>query len=450
MLKGHVKRKLVGYVRKYFKKHHPKLIVVAGSVGKTTTKTAIATVLAQKYRIGMDPEDHNSDIGVPLAILGITYPPLSELKKRKTWRRIFKAARMRIKWPDGVDVIIQELGTDHPGELAEYAKYLTPDIAVITSVAPEHTANFPNGLADIATEELSVANFSKMALINSDDIDDSFAGLVTNTNVTTYGLERTSEYRFETDDATMLDGYDVKFFAPEFGSVDSQNQEYSDKALSATIHLVGDHSLRAAVAAGAIGAKLGMTGEEVVAGLNEIRPAPGRMNLLEGVRNTLIIDDTYNSSPSAAIAALLTLYKIPTNQRIAILGSMNELGAKSAEYHTEVGKQCDPLFLDWVITIGEDAARYLAPAARENGCQVASFPGPVAAGAFANKVTIREHTVILVKGSQDNVYAEEAVKILLAHTEDISQLVRQGEDWMDKTNDYIQSLRDIKQDDNEA
>jgi UDP-N-acetylmuramoyl-tripeptide--D-alanyl-D-alanine ligase len=170
------------------------------------------------------------------------------------------------------------------------------------------------------------------------------------------------------------------------------------------------------------------------------------MNLLRGVRDSVIIDDTYNSSPSAAIAALLTLYEIgdSATQRIAILGSMNELGAKSAEYHTQVGAQCDPLFLDWVVTIGEEAARYLAPAAKQNGCQVASFPGPIYAGTFAKKVlydSLQTGAIILVKGSQNGVFAEEAVKLLLANADDANQLVRQSAEWMNKSDEYIQSLR---------
>jgi len=178
-----------------------------------------------------------------------------------------------------------------------------------------------------------------------------------------------------------------------------------------------------------------------------IEPVLGRMNPLRGVRETTIIDDTYNSSPDAVIAALRTLYLIDAPQRVTILGSMNELGAQSAQYHQQVGAQCDPNFLDWVIVIGEEATRYLAPAAKTNGCQVATFPDPISAGAFANEVLV-EGGVLLVKGSQNGVFAEEAVKILLHdELEEEKLLVRQDAEWMAKKNDWIQSVRNIGQGD---
>ena len=447
MFKWYVKRKLVGYVKKYFRKHHPKLVVVAGSVGKTTTKTAIATVLSAKYRVAMEPENHNSEFSVPLAVLGIEFPPPEQLHKIGAWLKIFSAAKKRIKWPTGVDIIVQELGTDTPGEIAAFGEYLRPDIAVVTAVAPEHIQNFPGGLADVAREELGVANYSDLLMVNRDDVDHSFAGLVTSTNVTTYGLVG-GEYRFEIIDGTPLGGYKVKFFAPEFGGASAEHPQLEDvkNAPEATVHLVGEHNVKAGVAAAAVAARLGMSADEIVAALADVRPVAGRMNVLPGVRGSTIIDDTYNSSPNAAVAALLTLYQIDAEQRIAILGSMSELGDFSAEAHAQVGAQCDPNWLDWVITVGEDAAKYLAPAAKANGCQVKSFPGPIFAGTFANQV-LQPSGVVLAKGSQNGVFTEEAVKILLAHAEDASQLVRQSESWMAQKSAWLQSLRNIDSDD---
>jgi UDP-N-acetylmuramoyl-tripeptide--D-alanyl-D-alanine ligase len=126
---------------------------------------------------------------------------------------------------------------------------------------------------------------------------------------------------------------------------------------------------------------------------------------------------------------------------------MNELGPQSAQYHAQVGAQCDPNWLDWVITVGEEAARYLAPAAKANGCQVATFANPIDAGAFANKV-LEENAIILAKGSQNGVFAEEAIKVLL-HDEvaEETALVRQDEEWLTKKTAWIESLENIGQDD---
>src|SRR5690606_10879582 len=109
-----------------------------------------------------------------------------------------------------------------------------------------------------------------------------------------------------------------------------------------------------------------------------------------------------NSSPLAAEAALRTLYQMQAPQKIAILGSMNELGEMSPQAHEQVGKMCNGSELAWVITIGEDAERYLAPAAKLQGCQVKSFQSPIDAGAFAHKV-LEQGALVLAKGSQNKV-----------------------------------------------
>ena len=188
MFKKYVQWRLERYVKKYFKKYHPTLIVVVGSVGKTTTKTAIANVLVGHYRVQLEPGNHNSPLSVPLAIMGVKYPPMDMVHSIGTWRQVFKAMKSRIKAPQGVDVIVQELGTDHPGDLAVYEKYLKPDIAVVTAVTPEHMENFPGGLNDVAKEELSITNNANLSVVNYDDVDNSFAQFANTNNMTDYGI----------------------------------------------------------------------------------------------------------------------------------------------------------------------------------------------------------------------------------------------------------------------
>jgi len=155
------------------------------------------------------------------------------------------------------------------------------------------------------------------------------------------------------------------------------------------------------------------------------------MQLLRGQQQSTIIDDTYNASPLAVTAALQTLMSIEAPQRIAILGSMNELGKTSAQAHEMIGLLCDPNKIEWVVTIGDEAERHLGPGATKNGCQVKSFKSPYEAGGFVHKV-LKDGAVILAKGSQNGVFAEEAVKVLLHSTEDEEKLVRQSEHWLKK------------------
>lgn len=413
-------------VKKYFNKHKPILVVVVGSVGKTSTKAAIATVLSEKFRVRAHDENHNMDISVPPALLGVTFP--EEVHSIKAWFEVLRAMSIRIKEPKDVDVIVQELGTDKPGDIPYFSKYLRPDIAVVTAVSEEHMANF-GSLDDVAKEELAVAAYSKLTIINRDDIDPRFAPYATTNSIDTYGLGEHAEYRLIMEAANPLDGRMGKLVTPEWGELPISSQ------------LIGDHALKAVAAAACVATKLGLTSEQIAIGTSKIRPTKGRMNVLRGLEGSTIIDDTYNSSPLAVKAALETLYTIDAPQRIAVLGSMNELGMTSAASHEAVGTLCDPAKLEWVVTIGDEAEKYLAPAAEKRGCQVRSFKSPYLAGGFAHSV-LREGAVLLVKGSQNGVFAEEAVKGLLHSTEDEEQLVRQSEYWLGVKEDQFSAFSD--------
>lgn len=421
--KAYIQKKMERYVVRYFKEHpEVKLVVVAGSVGKTSTKLAIATVLSERFRVRMHEANHNTHFSAPLAILGIDYP--GNIKSLGAWLSVFRAAKARIAAPTDVDVIVQELGSDRVGEVPHFGTYLRPDIAVITAVAPEHMEFFHN-IATVAMEELSAANFSVSALINRDDIGGEYAKYLTNANVNTYGTSGNSEYHFIDEDFTIETGHRGKFVAPDW-----------QDAVAVRIKVLGEHSLRPAIAAGAVAVKFGLNPIEIATGLSKIRAVPGRMNVLRGDLNTIIIDDTYNSSPLAAACAIQALYKLTVPQRIMVMGSMNELGDSSAIEHQALGRLCDPNQLAWVVTVGEEAGRYLAPVAKSRGCQVKVCTNALEAGAFVHSV-IEPGAAILFKGSQGEVFLEEAVKVVLHSTDDEPRLVRQSPEWMKQKSDFF-------------
>lgn len=420
-MKKIIQRLLEQKTKTYLKKHKPILVLIAGSVGKTSTKQAIATVLSEKYRVRAHDGNHNTHFSVPTAIMGVEYP--GDPRSGKEWRMVLKAMNLRIKGEKDVDVIIQELGTDTPGDIAQFGRYLVPDIAVVTAVSEEHMEFFGT-LEEVAKEELSIAKVAKLTVVNRDDVSEDYAKYAETSSIDTYGLGEKAEYRLAVEPASPLDGRIGKLITPEWGET------------SVTVQLVGEHSLKAAVAAACVGAKLGLTSQQVVMGLSKIKPVPGRMQVLRGLEGSTIIDDTYNSSPLAAEAALKTLIEIEAPQRIAILGSMNELGNTSAQAHEKLGKLCDPGMIEWVVTIGADAQKYLAPAALAKGCQVKSFDSPYLAGGFVHSV-LKPGAAVLAKGSQNGVFAEEAVKVLLHSTEDEEKLVRQSEYWLRKKDDQF-------------
>jgi UDP-N-acetylmuramoyl-tripeptide--D-alanyl-D-alanine ligase len=338
---------------------------------------------------------------------------------------VFRAAKKRIKSPTDVDIIVQELGTDRIGQIPRFGKYLHPDIAIVTAVSPEHMEYFKT-MDNVAAEELSVVNYSKQAVINRDDIDGEYVKFVNNQSISTYGTKPPAEYHFISGDYIVGEGHKGFLAMPE-----------SPEKIEVILNVIGEHSQRPAVAAAAVAAKLGMNTAEISSGLAKVQALPGRMNVLRGVKDSMIIDDSYNSSPLAVASALRELYKISAPQKIAVLGSMNELGEMSASEHKKLGELCDPSQLAWVVTVGDEAEKYTAPAARAKGCQVKSFHDAISAGGFVNGV-LDTNAAILFKGSEGKIYLEEAIKVILHSSEEQESLVRQSPDWLKRKSAFFE------------
>ena len=426
MFKNYIQKKLEKRASEFLSRNSQiKIVAVVGSIGKTTTKHHIGTLLSTQYRVRMHEGGFNTELGTPLAILGLGLP--AKLHSIIGWWMVLRAAKYETKHAADFDVLVLELGVDHPGDMTKFGSYIHPNVAVVTAVTPEHMEFF-GSLDAVATEELAVGSFSDMLVINRDDIDGKYAADVTNPNLDTYGSSGTAEYRLEVEDFSLTSGYTGKIIAPEF-----------PEGRGAKVNVVGDHSLRPVMGAIAVATKLGVTPENMLRGLADIRPTAGRMNPLRGLNDSMIIDDSYNSSPAAAEAALRTLYGIDAPQRIVILGDMNELGDSSELAHEKLGDFCDPNLLAWVVTVGEQSATYLAPAARHRGNQVKSFKTALEAGAFVHSVLDERGAVILAKGSQGGIYLEEAVKMLLHDTAEDKELVRQTPAWREIKQKFFDS-----------
>jgi UDP-N-acetylmuramoyl-tripeptide--D-alanyl-D-alanine ligase len=169
--------------------------------------------------------------------------------------------------------------------------------------------------------------------------------------------------------------------------------------------------------------------------LSGLQSFKGRMQTLGGVKKSVIIDESYNASPASMKIALDALYAHQKPHKVAVLGMMNELGVSSPDAHTEVGRYCNPETLDFVVTIGRDANSFLADAAQAKGVTVYRAQSSKEAGEIVFR-NLKEDSVILVKGSQNGVFAEEAIKPLLADLKDQKRLVRQGDEWKTKKNPH--------------
>jgi UDP-N-acetylmuramoyl-tripeptide--D-alanyl-D-alanine ligase len=390
------------------KRRRFKVVAVAGSVGKTSTKIAIARMLGATRQVQWQEGNYNDPVTVPLIFFGHNEPAIFNVF---AWARILLANERMIARPYPYQFVVAELGTDTPGTIEQFA-YLRPDLVVVTAVTAEHMEYFGD-LDGVAREELAVFAYGKRVLVN---MDDTPAQYLEGKHYTTYGLSPKATYYAGGRKHTGLSGQKLTFYLGKTFSVATQ------------IKLLGDQGAKVAVAAVAAADLLGFSKPDIEAGIGTLAAFAGRMQVLPGIKNSTLIDDTYNASPVAAKAALDVLYAGKAPQRIAILGSMNELGDYSPEAHTEVGTYCNPAKLDLVVTIGPDARQYLAPAAVAQGCTVKTFLSPHEAGRFV-RGKLAEGAVVLAKGSQNRVFAEEALKELLADPADARQLVRQSKYW---------------------
>ncbi len=391
----------------YLRRNKVLVVGVAGSVGKTSTVSAIRTVLSQKYRVHRPRTTYNTNKSVHLELFELTFATSTFGWMRNVVKILWKSCGRA-----PYDLVVIELGTDHPGELQTFA-FLRPTLAVVTAVVPEHMEFFKT-IDAVAAEELSITNFCGQVLVNADMVEARFLQVMPQ-NVRYFGKH--------TD--TYARGYalDEAYHA-------TADFHLKDNVMlrRQPVYVIGEHGLHALVAAAAVAGELGLKTEQIADGLAAHQPVKGRMQLLRGLRDSLIIDDTYNASPEAMIEALNVLYSAPATQRIAVLGAMNEMGDYSKHAHQQVAEHCNPKKLAMVITVGKDANEFLAPVAQQKGCKVHTFTSPYAAGLFL-KPLLTKQTVLLAKGSQNGVFTEETVKILLKSQADESKLVRQSAYW---------------------
>lgn len=402
-----------------FQKAHPEvqLIIIVGSTEKAMTRQAVGTVLAQGKRVRLHEHIAKSRLATPLAVLGIAMPhnPANPF----AWWNVFRAAKRRIREAPEVDAIVQELTIRKPGDMKEFGRYLHAAIAIITAVGVERLDVF--GTADAVAEEyLGVGDMCDFVIVNRDTVDSKYAEYEKNPNITTYGSSDMAEYWVEADDIYGPHGTPIQISGPE----------YSEPLVTKT-QLVGASSLSAVLAGAVVGTKLGLDSEAIMHGVAAIRTLPGRMNPLNGIGQTLILDDTYRANPDTAVAGITALYEFDTApQRIVVLSAMPNLADASKAEHERVANYLNPDLLAWVVLVGKDAESYMAPVAHKKGCQVKVCRDAIEAGEFVRSVT-EQGAAILVEGASSETYLEETTKILCDVSEE-QKLVRQGLEWRTK------------------
>lgn len=414
------------------RKYRPKIIAVTGSVGKTSTKDAIYTVLTAFTHVRKSQKSFNSEIGIPLTILGSANGWSNPI----LWLRTFLEGLFLIIFPHSYPkILILEVGADRPKDIENVVSWLAPDISVITKLSdvPVHVEFFASP-EELKKEKSFLARGVKKTgalILNVDDGDVlSFKDLTTAKVMTTGFGEgatvRASDYKVVYENEAGIE-HPV---GVSFGV------SYLDK--NATVNIrgtIGVQHVYANLAAIAVGLREGFELDAIVMALNKHETPPGRMRILKGLNQTTIIDDSYNSSPVAQKEALETLRDLRVGgaagaKKIAILGDMLELGSFSVAEHKAVGEKVAGI-ASVLLTVGVRARviRESAIASGMNAAMAISFDDSRKAGEYARSM-LTPGDVILVKGSQGTLRMERAVEeIMLERGKKSELLVRQEPEW---------------------
>ncbi len=428
-------KKFISYILKIesrliLAKYKPKVVAITGSVGKTSTKDAVYAVLSKFFYVRKSEKSYNSQIGLPLTILGVPNGWNDPFVWLKNILKGLSLIIFRHKYPEW---LVLEVGVGKPGDMKETASWLSTDFVVITAIGetPAHIEFFTSRKHLIEEKSGLIKTLKKSGILILNKDDEAVMSMSSKTkNITsTYGFS---------DGADLLASDDSILY-----SKNSDNKEVPEgvvfrigvggSSLPVVIEDVfGRNHVYATLAALALASNLKLNMLEVINALKHYEVPAGRMRLLDGIDNTLIIDDTYNSSPFACESALKTLGQIKSLRKVAVLGDMLELGKHTEEAHKNIGKlvkeNADVLFV-----VGA-RAQSIKAGAIEQGMDEKSifeFSNSFLAGESL-KEFVKSGDIVLIKGSQ-GMRMERAVEAILkdeAHKSTL--LVRQDKEWLDK------------------
>ena len=342
-----------------------KVVAITGSAGKTTTKESIAALLATRFQVVKNKGNLNNHIGLPLSLLQLT---------------------------SGPDVAVMELGMNHAGEISALVRIAEPDIRVWTNVGDAHVGFFASvdAIADAKAEILEGARPGDVLVCASDDARvmarvRGFSG-----RKVTFGESPAADVRASDVRDLGWDGMRARVDTPAGG-------------FDLATPLLGRGNLANVLAATAVALECGISLEAIEATAATLQPADRRGVVRHLKGGITLIDDSYNSSPSALRLALEVMAReTRAAGRVAVLGEMLELGDHAVPLHRECGRAAAAAGLRLLVTVGGDAARALADAAIAAGMPGASVRHHASSAAAAADVSrsLRAGDLVLVKGSR--------------------------------------------------
>ncbi len=291
----------------------PQVVAITGSTGKTSVKDILKSVLSLKYDVLATKANYNNEIGLPLTVLELT---------------------------PSTEVVILEMGMRGIGHIDELTKIAQPDLALVTNIGNSH-------IELLETQENILR--AKAEIINGLKDDGTF--FVNADDESTTALRELADSREIISFGKNGDVSCEEISSDELGRAKILIKVEGEQA-EVNIPASGSHHAQNACAAAAIALKMGLSLEEIKKGLEQFKLSPGRMEVLQE-NGLTIINDTYNSAPDSVIAALDALSSINSERKIAILGSMLELGDSAKEEHERVGRYVATQNVDSLITVGE-------------------------------------------------------------------------------------------------
>ena len=405
------------------RRHQPSVVAITGSVGKTSAKDAISQVLCAKFSVRENQKNYNNEIGIPLTIIGA----------ESGGRNVFKWLWVLLKWiwtlllPGYPEILVLELGIDRPGDMAHFMFFIQPTVGVVTNVSASHLEFFST-VEKIAKEKgvlIKTLNENGFAVLNGDDELSRQMEKNSKAEVLKFGFDQKAQinasnlnYNYQ---ESLPDGLSFKL------NYDGKNVPIRLK------NILASHYVYAALAGVTVGVIFKMNLVEIAQALENLQAPTGRMNLLEGIGGSYLIDDTYNASPVSTLAALETLLQLQTQRKIAVLGDMLELGEESQQGHLNVVKKALQSKIDLLFVIGtrmEKAGKQLIAQGQATD-KIVIFASHEEIVLALQKI-IKKGDFVLVKGSQ-GMRMEKIVAGLLAQPAEAEKLLcRQSKQWKEK------------------
>lgn len=338
----------------YRKKINPKVVAVTGSNGKTSTKDLIYHILSPEFKCMKNEGTKNNQFGLPMTILAMD---------KKT------------------EILVLEMGTNHPGEIAYLAQIAQPDIGVLTNIGSSHLEHFVSK-ENVFQEKVSLIKYlqPKAALVlNSDDV---FLSKVKFERIVYFGIKKKADF-FASEIKFNKCGYDLL--------INSKHK--------ARLNLLGQHNIYNALAAISVADILGIELKQIIKSLSSFALPKMRLEITQ-ISQISVINDAYNANPDSFRAAVDSLEEIPAKGRkIIVAADMLELGKDSQEFHRQLGKYiADKKCADILFGVG-NLAKDLIESAILNGQKAKVFDSFEAAAEVIVK-EIKEGDVLLIKGSR--------------------------------------------------